>query len=369
MTTASFWKDKKVLVTGHTGFKGTWLSLYLQLLGAKVYGYGFAPEPGEQLYTLTGAAEGMDSEYGDITDYASLRAWMERVRPEIVLHLAAQPLVRASYHEPVNTFATNVMGTVHVLEAARSSDSVRAIVNVTSDKCYDNADLNAHAFQEDERMGGSDPYSASKGCAELVTSSYIKSFFSHSDQALASARAGNVIGGGDFAKDRIIPDLIRSAEAGRPLVIRYPRATRPWQHVLDCLYGYLTLAEKLWKGGQAFAGGWNFGPDEQSVLSVSDLIERGRSWLHKPVDVHYETISQPYEAKNLMLSSQKARSELDWLPKLNADEAIAWTIEWYNRYLDGQAMKRFTMQQIESFIEKEAAVHVQPGLPLMRRAT
>lgn len=367
MADASFWRGKKVLVTGHTGFKGSWLSLWLQQLGADVYGYALAPEPGTSLFHLADVESGMTSVYGDMNDYSALTAMMHQYQPDIVLHLAAQPLVRLSYDEPISTFATNVMGTVHILEAARRIDSVRVVLNVTSDKCYENPGLTVHAFQEDERMGGADPYSASKGCAELVTSSFVKSFYADSGKKLTSARAGNVIGGGDFAIDRIIPDLIRAVGADRPIVIRNPQAVRPWQHVLDCLYGYLMLAEQMWSGLLDHEHGWNFGPNEQSILSVSDLIERSKSYLDKEIAVLYETLPQPYEAKCLMLSSEKSRKQLGWQPKLHVDEAIEWTIAWYNQYFQQHDMRRVTLKQIECFMQKkEMYVNVNTAMPIVR---
>ena len=254
-----FWAGKRVFLTGHTGFKGSWLSLWLQTMGAKVTGFALAPPTSPSLFEAARVADGMTSIIGDIRDAAALKDALVAADSEIVLHMAAQPLVRASYDDPVGTYATNVMGTVHLLEAVRAAASVRACVVVTTDKCYENREW-AWGYREDEPMGGFDPYSNSKGCSELVTSAYRRSFFQHSGIALGSARAGNVIGGGDWAADRLVPDILRAFEQNKPVVIRNPNATRPWQHVLEPLSGYLVLAERLYNDGQAFAEGWNFGP-------------------------------------------------------------------------------------------------------------
>ncbi|WP_127532087.1 CDP-glucose 4,6-dehydratase [Paenibacillus kobensis] len=347
-----FWKGKKVFLTGHTGFKGSWATLLLQRLGAEISGYSLQPEPGPQLFRIADVNEGIQSYYGDITDYNGLFTAMNEVQPEIVLHLAAQPLVRLSYDEPIHTFNTNIMGTVYLLEAARQVSSVKVVVNVTSDKCYDNPGHVVHAFQEGSPMGGADPYSASKGGAELVAAAYSKSYYTHGEKVLASARAGNVIGGGDFAKDRIVPDIIRSLESHQPLTIRNPNAVRPWQHVLDCIHGYLNLAEHLWHYGHDFDGGWNFGPDETAILSVSDIVEQALHYMSVKPEVVYETRAQPYEAKCLMLNSDKARQQLGWKPKLTAQEAIQWSMEWYNDYLLQQDMRQVTLQQINRYMDK-----------------
>ncbi|WP_209847607.1 CDP-glucose 4,6-dehydratase [Paenibacillus sediminis] len=369
MSMDSFWKGKKVLVTGHTGFKGSWLSIWLQHLGADVVGYALAPEARPNLFEAASVESGMQSELGDLNDYGRLVRLMKETSPDIVFHLAAQPLVRLSYDQPIATFATNVMGTVHVLEAARQTESIQVVLNITSDKCYDNPGDVIKGFKESDPMGGADPYSASKGCAEIVTSSYLKSYYADNGKSLASARAGNVIGGGDWAKDRIIPDLIRAAQRQEPLYIRYPNAVRPWQHVLDCLHGYLLLVEKLWTNGSEFAGSWNFGPSEQAVVSVSDLVEQGRAGLQKDVRVVYEKSPQLYEAKSLMLNSDKARTQLDWNIKLQVQEAVEWTMEWYNHYFMHDDMRDFTVQQIIRFRDKELSDHVKSTVPIVRRTS
>jgi CDP-glucose 4,6-dehydratase len=262
-----FWRGKRVLITGHTGFKGGWLSLWLQSLGAELQGLALAPPTAPSLFDEAKVGAGMASTIGDIRNYETVRACMVAFKPEVVIHMAAQPLVRLSYTEPVATYATNVMGTVHVLEAARHAGSVRAIVNVTTDKCYENREW-VWGYREDEPMGGYDTYSNSKGCSELVTLAYRRSFFQHSGIALGSARAGNVIGGGDWAADRLVPDILRAFERVEPVVIRNPTATRPWQHVLEPLSGYLALAEQLFQHGQAFAEAWNFGPRDEDARPV-----------------------------------------------------------------------------------------------------
>jgi CDP-glucose 4,6-dehydratase len=268
-----FWRGKRVLITGHTGFKGGWLSLWLQSLGAELQGLALAPPTTPSLFVKAMVGAGMASAIGDIRDYETVHACMAAFKPEIVIHMAAQPLVRLSYTEPVATYATNVMGTVHVLEAARHAGSVRAVVNVTTDKCYENREW-VWGYREDEPMGGYDPYSNSKGCSELITSAYRRSFFQHSGIALGSARAGNVIGGGDWAADRLVPDILRAFERGEPVVIRNPTATRPWQHVLEPLSGYLALAEQLFQHGQAFAEAWNFGPRDEDARPVGWIVKK-----------------------------------------------------------------------------------------------
>lgn len=358
MDMQAFWKGKKVLITGHTGFKGSWLSLWLQQLGADVSGYSLIPESTLNLFNLADIGSRMQSFYGDIRDYNRLKSVMEEVTPEIIFHMAAQPLVRLSYEDPAYTFSTNIMGTVNVLEAARHTTTVQVIINVTSDKCYENPDKFLNAFVETDPLGGTDPYSASKGGAEIVANSYLKSFYLAGSINMASVRAGNVIGGGDWSKDRIIPDLIRAAVTKESLNIRYPNAVRPWQHVLDCLHGYLSLAHRLGSAGKDYVGAWNFGPDEKFVLSVSDMIQQATAFLDAPVSLVYETSPQPYEAKCLMLNSDKAKYSLEWTAKLPVTEAIQWTMEWYSQYLMQADMRKITLQQIKRFEDKELSVNV-----------
>jgi CDP-glucose 4,6-dehydratase len=318
---------RRVFVTGHTGFKGAWLCAWLHKLGASTVGYALAPES-RSLFLEARIADRIDSREGDVRDLEHLRMALRGTRPEIVFHMAAQSLVRPSYATPVETFATNVMGTAHLLQAARDVPSVRSVVIVTSDKCYDN-DGRTEAFTESAPMGGHDPYSASKGCAELVTAAYARSFFAGSECTVASARAGNVIGGGDWAVDRIVPDLARAAESGVPAVVRRPTAVRPWQHVLEPLGGYLLLAHRAASEGQKFAGPWNFGPAVEDSVAVGELVEQlRRRW--PEVDVEYrDEESGPHEAAALRLDCTKARTELGWRPVLGLERTLDMTASWY----------------------------------------
>jgi CDP-glucose 4,6-dehydratase len=352
-----FWRGRKVLLTGHTGFKGGWLSLWLQLLGARVIGYSLPPSTQPNLFDAARVAEGMRSVTGDVRNLNDVTKALAEHAPEVVIHMAAQPLVRFSYRHPVETYTTNVMGTVNVLEAVRRCHSVRVVVNVTSDKCYEDQGW-IWGYREDERLGGYDPYASSKGCAELVTAAYRRSFFASGEGtdayvAVATARAGNVIGGGDWAEDRLIPDIVRAMQAGRPVVIRNPKAVRPWQHVLEPLCGYLLLAEKLWQAkGASFAEGWNFGPDDKDTQSVQRIVDNvtrlwgtGATW--KPA-----TSPQPHETGCLRLDSSKAKAELGWSPSLSLSEALAWTIEWYRTCQAGGDMRKVTEQQISDFMRR-----------------
>jgi CDP-glucose 4,6-dehydratase len=327
-----FWRGKRVLLTGHTGFKGAWLAIWLQRLGAEVTGLALPPETAS-LGEASGIERRIASIRDDIRDLAAVHRAFAAAAPEIVLHLAAQALVRRSYRQPVETFATNVMGTVHVLEAARQAPGVRAVVCVTSDKCYENQ--GGHApYRESDRLGGNDPYSASKACAELVTGAWRRAFLS-GDKAVATARAGNVIGGGDWAADRLVPDCIRAFGAGRAVAIRNPQATRPWQHVLDPLCGYLLLAEQLWLRGQDVADAWNFGPSAADVQPVSRVAERlaevwgdGAAWQADPGQ-------HPFEAGQLAIDASLACRRLDWRPRLNLLPALDWTAGWYKQFAAG----------------------------------
>ncbi len=346
---SDFWKGKTVLLTGHTGFKGSWLSLWLQSLGAQVHGLSLEPPTSPNLFAVAQVAAGMDSHtIGDIRDLATVKKAIHAAQPDIVIHLAAQPLVRLSYAEPVETYATNVMGTVHVLEAARSTPGIKAIVVVTTDKCYENKEW-AWGYRENESMGGHDPYSNSKGCAELVISAYRSSFLASSEIAVASARAGNVIGGGDWAIDRLIPDILRGCEKNQPVTIRNPYSTRPWQHVLEPLSGYLTLAEHLYTQGQAYAEGWNFGPKDEDAKPVQWIVEHmvkswgnGASW-QQDGGVH------PYEANYLKLDISKARTRLDWLPRWPLETALELITTWHQAYLAKSDMKKLCLAQIQHY--------------------
>jgi CDP-glucose 4,6-dehydratase len=347
---AEFWSGKRVFVTGHTGFKGSWLSLWLQTLGAQVVGYSLAPPTQPAMFELARVADGMESVAGDVRDVDHLRRAMRQQEPEVVFHLAAQPIVRESYRKPVETFATNVMGTVHLLEAVRHVKSVRAVVCVTSDKCYDNKEW-LWGYREYEPMGGVDPYSSSKGCAELVTSAYRHSFFRDVDGvAVATARAGNVIGGGDWAADRLVPDVLRSVAAGEPVVIRNPRAIRPWQHVLDPLNGYLTLAEHLYADGSEYAESWNFGPPASHARSVKWVLEHLLSLCDAPGAWQQDERTQPYEDRHLTLDSSKASVRLRWRAHLELRTALAWVVEWTRALQEGSDMREVTDAQIRRFM-------------------
>jgi len=355
---ASFWSGKAVLLTGHTGFKGSWLSLWLQSMGAKVIGYALAPPTEPSLFAVAKVAEGMISQEGDVRDFSALSEIFEKYQPEIVIHMAAQSLVRHSYENPVETYSTNVMGTVHVLEAARQAGCVRAIVNVTSDKCYENREW-VWGYRENEPMGGYDPYSNSKGCAELVTSAYRTSFFNPADfakhsVALASVRAGNVIGGGDWAKDRLIPDIMRAIMEGKPAQIRNPHAIRPWQHVLEPLSGYLMLAQKLWEEGSAYGEGWNFGPNDQDVKPVAWIADYLAKTWGKGAEWVMDGGSHPHEAHYLKLECSKAKARLGWHSKWSLEEALVAIIDWHHAYRAGKEMRDMTLGQITAYNAKLA---------------
>jgi len=347
------YKGKKVLVTGHTGFKGSWLSLLLCKLGADVYGYALVPHTNPSLFEEAKIGELITSYIGDVRNLKHLSNVFNQVKPEIVIHMAAQPLVRDSYKIPVETYSINVMGTVNVLEACRHTESVRGIVNVTTDKCYENREWH-WGYRENEPMGGYDPYSNSKGCSELVTSSYRDSFFNPKDYgkhgvAIASARAGNVIGGGDWAADRLIPDFIRAISQNQKVVIRSPYAIRPWQHVLEPLSGYLTLAAKLYMEGPKYDGGWNFGPDDTDARNVKWITQRICELWGNGASYEVDTNPQPHEANYLKLDCSKAKAELDWEPKWNIDKALENIVDWNKVYLSGQDVREVTENQIEEY--------------------
>jgi CDP-glucose 4,6-dehydratase len=345
---AEFWRGKRILVTGHTGFKGSWLSLWLQSMGAEVYGLSLAPPTDPNLFTAAEVANGMVSAIGDVRDYETVYSTMQLCRPEIVFHLAAQPLVRLSYKEPVATYATNVMGTVHVMEAARQTGTVRAIVNVTTDKCYENKEW-LWGYREDEPMGGHDPYSNSKGCSELVTSAYRRSFFANSDIAVASARAGNVVGGGDWALDRLVPDILRAFESQRKVMIRNPDSIRPWQYVLEPLSGYLRLAEMLYTQGQAWAEGWNFGPNDEDAQPVNWIVEKMAAAWGNGAAWELDGEQHPHEAHYLKLDISKAKARLDWRPRWNLAKSLDQIVSWQKAWLAGENMKLMCLEQIESY--------------------
>lgn len=348
--TTGFWCGRKVFVTGHTGFKGSWLSLLLQTLGAEVTGYALPPPTRPSLFELAKVADGMRSIQGDIRDRAALAQAMAASGAEIVIHLAAQALVRDSYADPVATYATNVMGTVNLLDAVRHCAGVRVIVNVTSDKCYENREW-IWGYRENEPLGGHDPYSSSKACAELVGASYRNSFFppatySSHGVALASARAGNVIGGGDWAKDRLIPDLISALVENRAPCIRHPQAVRPWQHVLDPLSGYLLLAERLYTNGPDFAEAWNFGPADSEARTVAWIAENMIRHWGGTTTWALEQGPQPHETNALRLDSSKSRLRLGWVPRWPLETALAKVIDWYQAHAAGAEMHEVTRRQI-----------------------
>lgn len=344
---SGFWTGKRVLLTGHTGFKGGWLAMWLQSAGARVTGFSLPPDTEPNLYTLARAGEGIESIIGDICDYSTIADAIERSEPEIIFHLAAQPLVRRSYTEPVLTYRTNVMGTVHVLEAARHTPSLRVIVNVTSDKCYENREQ-VWGYRETDPMGGHDPYSNSKGCAELITASYRRSFLEQRGVRVSTARAGNVIGGGDWAEDRLVPDCMRALLAGKAIAIRNPAAVRPWQHVLEPVAGYALLAEKLWHD-PALAAPYNFGPYEQDIASVADVVDRIAGLWGGGARVETAAGAQPHEAKLLTLDSTLARTRLGWRPVFNLAGALDRTVRWYRAFGDSADMRELTMLQIEEY--------------------
>ncbi|MAO29220.1 MAG: CDP-glucose 4,6-dehydratase [Alteromonas sp.] len=348
-----FWKNKNVLVTGHTGFKGSWLCLWLQELGANVTGISLRPTCQPNLFEAAAVDENMRSLYIDIRNVDALKKAFSETQPEIIIHMAAQSLVRKSYHDPVETYSTNVMGTVNVLEAVRYSPSVRAVVNVTSDKCYENND-DFRPFVESDRMGGYDPYSNSKGCAELVAQAFTSSYFNkhqfheHS-VAIASARAGNVIGGGDWAQDRLIPDIFKAISKKETVIIRSPKAIRPWQHVLEPLSGYMLLAQRLFEDGANFIGGWNFGPEKQDAKPVAWVVDEiCRLWGN---EARYEITKnpQPHEANILMLDSSKSNQKLNWKPTWGLSTALKNTVDWYQAYQRQDNMRDVTRKQIVNF--------------------
>ncbi len=351
MNTGDFWRGRRVLVTGHTGFKGSWLCLWLQSLGAELSGVALPPDRDRALYTMAGVGDGMRSYHCDIRDAAALARIVAEVEPECVLHLAAQALVRASYADPAGTYATNVMGTVHVLEAVRATPSVRAVVVVSSDKCYENREW-LWGYRENDAMGGHDPYSSSKGCTELVCSAWAHSFFgAGSATRLASARAGNVIGGGDWARDRLLPDLVAAFASGEPVRLRYPQAVRPWQHVLEPLGGYLVLARHLLEGAGVHGEGWNFGPAETDARPVAEVVERAARLWGEGAGWQLEPVAQPAEAGLLRLDCTRARTRLGWAPRLSLETALAWTIEWYRSWLAGGDVAALTRAQIRQYEE------------------
>ena len=351
-----FWKDRKVFITGHTGFKGGWLSHWLKNLGAHVNGYALPPNEDQSFYTQTSVSHSLLSNtFSDIRHLDSFKKAMQLAEPSIVIHLAAQPLVIDSYLDPISTYSTNVMGVVNMFEAVRGCASVKAVLNVTTDKCYENTEQ-LLGYQENDPMGGHDPYSSSKGCSELVSASYRKSFFNDSGVAIATARAGNVIGGGDWAKNRIIPDAMNAFANNEKLLIRNPNSIRPWQHVLEPLFGYLMLCQQLINNPDAFSGAWNFGPkqeDTQPVSVLADIIVE--SW-GDDAEWGHDNGEHPYEANYLKLNCTKAQNILKWNSKWTLDKALVETVRWYKAFYNNENMNKFTLEQIEKYISYESAL-------------
>jgi CDP-glucose 4,6-dehydratase len=348
MPDRNFWQGRRVLLTGHTGFKGSWLSVWLTDMGAKVVGLALAPPTEPSLFGLADIGSRMESRIGDIRDADLVRRVVTESRSEIIVHMAAQALVRPSYEDPIGTYSTNVMGTAHVLDAVRSAPSVKAVVSVTSDKCYENREW-VWGYREGEPLGGHDPYSNSKACAELVSSAYRKSFLTANGVALASARAGNVIGGGDWATDRLIPDMVRALSAGEPVRIRNPGAVRPWQHVLEPLAGYLALAERLTEDGESCAEAWNFGPPDDSAVPVQWVVEKLVDRWGGGADWTVDGGEHPHEANYLKLDCSKARQILGFKPRLTLTRTLDWVVDWHRAVGNGESALETTCRQIRAF--------------------
>ena len=352
LSSDSFWNNKKVLITGHTGFKGSWLSLWLYSLGAKVFGYAFPPEEETSLFNVLNLQEKIEkSFYGDIIDKEIFEDFIIKSEPEIIFHLAAQPLVRVSYLNPLKTLETNIMGTSNLLNVAMKIKSLKSIVNITSDKCYENSEKEV-LYNEDDPLGGEDPYSASKACAEIVTTAFRKSFLNEKNIFLASARAGNVIGGGDWAKDRLIPDLLKAIENNKELIISYPEATRPWQHVLEPLKGYMILAERLFKDGSKFSEGWNFGPNISDNKTVMEVVKLAEKISNKNFSWKLDRSPNFKEASLLNLDCAKSKQKLGWNSKLNLEQALGLVFEWQLAFNSKSDMSNFTLDQIKNYQNK-----------------
>jgi len=345
---AEFWCGKRVFMTGHTGFKGSWLSLWLESLGSNVTGLSLAPPTSPNLFEEVRIEKGMTSHISDIRDLSKLKKAMQEAKPEIVIHMAAQPLVRKSYSDPVETYATNVMGTVNVLESVRQTPSVKAVVVVTTDKCYENKEW-LWGYRETEPMGGHDPYSSSKGCAELITEAYRRSFFQQHDIRVATARAGNVIGGGDWAEDRLVPDILKAFEKNQVVSIRNPQATRPWQHVLEPLAGYMQLAQRLYEDGQSFATAWNFGPNDHDAKSVQSIVKDVLNIWGDRADWIINSDAPTHEAQSLKLDCSKAKLQLGWKPQWTIEKTLARIVNWHRQWLAGADMYAYSMAEIYEY--------------------
>lgn len=343
----AFWQGRRVLVTGHTGFKGSWLSLWLQSMGANVIGYALKPPNSHNLFEVANVAQGMQSIIGDIRDLDSIRSAVAATQPEIVFHLAAQALVAEGYRDPVNTYATNVQGTVHLLESVRANSGVQVVVVVTSDKCYENNEW-MWPYRENEPLGGHDPYSSSKACTEIVTSAYNTAFLRDAKTSVATARAGNVIGGGDWSPNRLIPDLLAAFSENRSAELRRPHSIRPWQHVLDALAGYLILAEQI-ANEPSLAGPWNFGPEQGDCLPASEIAHRITKTWGEEACWHTTATTYPHEAGTLRLDSSKAKYTLGWRPTWAIDDTLKATVDWHKAWLESKDMKSYTLGQIKKF--------------------
>ena len=347
---SKFWNGKRVLITGHTGFKGSWLSLWLQKLNSKVFGYSKNIPTEPSLFKLANVENGMDSNFGDIQDLETLKNLVLKIQPDIIFHMAAQSLVHESYSNPVETYSTNVMGTVNIFESVRKLPNKCIVLNVTSDKCYENLELE-RGYKEDDKLGGFDPYSSSKGCSEIISSAYNRSFFNNyennNQKILASVRAGNVIGGGDWANDRLIPDLIKGCLEKNKIKIRSPESVRPWQFVLEPLNGYLMLVKKMWENGFEYSGPWNFGPDDMKSKKVLEVIN---FFSENFKELEIEKINDERKETNLLLlDSTKSTTKLNWKPKLDFEQTMTWTIDWYKKYQQNEKMRKVTEEQIELF--------------------
>ncbi|WP_435189567.1 CDP-glucose 4,6-dehydratase [Pseudothioglobus sp. nBUS_23] len=348
MNENNFWKGKRVFLTGHTGFKGSWLSIWLNSMGCIVRGYALLPPSSPSLYTAAKVEDLIDSQIGDIRNYHLLYEAMNKFNPDIVFHMAAQSLVRKSYSNPIETYEVNIIGTANVLEAARSCENLKVVINITTDKCYENEDFDK-SFKETDPMGGYDPYSSSKGCAEIITSAYRRSFYNELGIGLASARAGNVIGGGDWAKDRLIPDILRSFEDKKPVLIRSPNATRPWQHVLEPLSGYLKLAKEIYFDSYSFSEGWNFGPKDSDIKTVEWIIDKMSSkWPNSSWKI--DDNPNPHESSFLKLDISKAKLKLDWTPTWQLNFALEKIINWHFDWLENKNMQEVCIAEIKEYM-------------------
>ena len=350
MNSSNFWKNKKVFLTGHTGFKGSWTALWLSHLGAKIKGYSLQSPTNPNLFKEADLKNLVESDINDIRDFESLRKSIKVFSPDIIFHMAAQPLVRASYRHPLETYETNVMGTANILQASLEANNCKAIVNITTDKCYENKEIDI-AYKETDPMGGYDPYSSSKGCAELVTSAYRESFLKDKNIGIASVRAGNVIGGGDWAEDRLIPDVLRAFESNRPVIIRNPKATRPWQHVLEPISGYLLLAEKLYEKPSNFSEGWNFGPNYEDVKPVDYIVDfMTKLWPESRYEL--DLTDNPHEAMLLKLDISKVKERLNWKPVWNLNTSLKKIVQWHNAWsLKNINMQDYCINDINQYIK------------------